>query len=885
MHEPRDAEPTAEDLERIRLANRLAVERIRSARLSVVERRTQRQLTESISLDWVTPYAEMLDVARQGRTGDPVFTGPAAYWNRRYGKDWPIHQTEQELALLRAPSRILCATALDAIALVSGVSAYVIGSGYTYRIAKTDRESPVTDQFVRKLQGVVDDILEANDWEGSGQPGVEVEAFWRSLEDGEFLIRNHPQDDGTTEFRLVEPEQLTQPPGSNYYDWLYGVCTDPRDVQQPLAYWIQYGDSPSEGDEVEPELVTHFRRNGRRNQKRGLPDFTFQAYDVLATAGRLRLSLGGTSAKQASIEYVMEHESAVQEDVQAFRDAEADYTVQDPLTGQTSGARRWRRTEGLDIPKGQRYVDGPGPTHAEAHLSILQACQRGAVSRWNGFEWLISANASSNNLPQDLSAESPFVRRVLQEQKRYTRAFRKPVWAALEHWVRTRGFVADGRAWTWDEITREVDLLVEAPSPETRNKQEESQRALSEIEAGVDSPQRFMQSQARDPEQIAADLKAWEAMKPQPAAPQPLPNGQQAGGVDQGEEDGGDPLAVLESLEGEGGDGLRELLEGFTGTVKDKSGRTYHYVNGKRTKAAHVDARRTAHADVEAAVSAAVADPSKVTPAGLKKLAGHLQTLTKDKLQAMARDLRTKAGGTKAQLAGRLLEQIRAGRGQPPATDGPPVLPKVSKAAVSPEASAAMAELFPGRKPADVWAAANATNGADVNAVLDKDGVLTIRANSGAGGSLRQFYRRGKQVVCKNDHFEWNKDAPEAGGLTGTDVFVNQVKALKALGVNKIVTYAAGRPGSQFNGYTTWPKLGYDGTIPKAVFQKLPADVRGGMGDSRSVLKLMSVPGGPEAWKAGGRSMAMHFDLADDSPNMQALARYVAARRAKAGAA
>lgn len=508
MAEPNELK--RQELRERRLANALSLEEIRASRLAAVAHREKRrrQLTEAASLDWVSPYSDMLDRFRPN--SDPVFSGSTNYWNRRYGKNWPVFQTEQELAILRAPARLMLATNDYAIGLVNGISAYVIGVGYTYRPAKRRKESTIPPEVLEALQGIVDEILEANEWKGGEQPGIEDECFWRSLEDGEFGVVEYPQSDGLTEFRIFEPEQLTQPPGSNYYDWLFGVCTDPEDVQKPLAYWLQWGDSPGEGEEYPPDRITHFRRNGRRGQKRGLTDFCFGHYDRMNLANNLLLNLGDTATQQASIPYVMEHETATQAEVQTMRDDMADFMEVETPSGASVPVKKSRRGMGQDIPKGQKYVDGPGAPYSDKHLAILDACLRGAVARWNGFEWLISANAGNNNLPVDLSAESPFVRRVLKEQNRYTGAFKKPVWRAVEHYVRTRGLRALARDWTWEEIAKEVDLLVKAPSPQTRNRLEEAQIASIEIPMGVDSRQSYMQTQGRDPDQIEADNQAWQ---------------------------------------------------------------------------------------------------------------------------------------------------------------------------------------------------------------------------------------------------------------------------------------------------------------------------------------------------------------------------------------
>ena len=186
------ADPTRDDWRRLRAENRLARERLESARLTAATRHQERRgrLLESLSLDWVTPYADLLDRFRSA--SDPILAGPSSAWQRRQGRNYPIYQTEQELNLLRAPARLLVATSGYAQGLLSGLTSYVIGSGYTYRVAKKTRESEAPDELVREVQRVVDDFLRRNQWYGGEQPGMEEELFERSVEDGEFALVDTP---------------------------------------------------------------------------------------------------------------------------------------------------------------------------------------------------------------------------------------------------------------------------------------------------------------------------------------------------------------------------------------------------------------------------------------------------------------------------------------------------------------------------------------------------------------------------------------------------------------------------------------------------------------------------------------------------------------------
>lgn len=493
--------------QQLRWQNRVTVETRRQRRLGLIEKHEQlrQRLMESMSFDWVGAYADILD---QFRTRDPLNPGVSTKWQRDKGRNYPFYQTEQQLNILRAPSRILCGANGYAIGLVEGLTSYVIGSGYTYRIAPEKAYAEdCPKELVDAVQQVVDKTLERNQWHGGEEPGMEEELFGRSLEDGEFVLVHTPRKDGWTDFRTAEPEQLTQPPADvleDDQDGLFGVVTPKDDVQCKLGYWLYWGDSSADGEMYQPEQITHLRRNVKRSMKRGLPDFCFDTYDALDLASKLRTNLSDAAAQQAAIVGIRQHDVNTQVEIQAFVDNQAEWEEPD-LYGNQVPTRRFKRGEWEDVPKGLNYVPGPGAQNAPQHIQVLQACLRGAGVRWNAPEWLCSGDASNNNYASSLTAESPFVRTVLRRQTAYKHAFKAAIWYAVEHYCRTNGIRAAGRTYDWGTVSKLVCLLVEAPSPETRNKLEESQRAQIEIPLGVDSRQAYVQRQGRDWDQVLQD--------------------------------------------------------------------------------------------------------------------------------------------------------------------------------------------------------------------------------------------------------------------------------------------------------------------------------------------------------------------------------------------
>lgn len=584
---PADA---AAQLAQTRAANELLAEQMRYRRLHRAKERME------ASLDWVTPYIDLVDRFRR----DPAFAGPAGAWMRRYGRDYPIYQTEQELGTYRAGARVLLSTNSYAIGYQEGLTSYVIGAGYTYRAtARPDArlDEAALEPLAKACQATIDEFCRREQWYGGEQPGLEEELFWRSCEDGEWFLAHYAVDGGRTTVRVVEPEQVTAPSYGDPREWSFGVQADPDDAQTPLGYFVFWGDTPADGEEWGTEDLIHFRRNVKRSMKRGLTDYCFDAYDGMQLAGRLTMNMSDAAAQQAAIVGIREHESADKEQIQEFVDGEAEFTTADSFnTGTQTPNRYYRRGHWEDIQKGLKYAAGPLATNSPIHVQVLAACLRGAGRRWNPPEWLTSGDASNNNYASSLTAESPFVRRVLRAQRGGKEAHVRTMLIVLRNRCDAGRLIAAGRAWSWDEVCELIEVQAEAPSPIVRNKLEESQRAALEIPLGVDSRQRYAQEQGRDWHQIEQDNEEYQDAHGGDGQPLPLPA------------PGGKPPAIADRPPGfdrPESELLEEAAnkEGYTGTKTDSLGREYHYVNGKRVASAkEVEAAKKGQGDAAAAV-------------------------------------------------------------------------------------------------------------------------------------------------------------------------------------------------------------------------------------------------------------------------------------------
>lgn len=550
----------ANELRESRIHNKLAVERIRAVNLANVEKRLGKQsLMESTMLfDWVTPYSDMLD--RMRRT-EPFMFGPSAVWNRRWGRNYPIFQSENELNLIRAPARILCCTNSYAIGLMEALTSYVVGLGFTHTAQAKETAWDCPPDLPGAVQVVIDRFHERNQWFGGELPSLEEELFWRSREDGEFFLMHFPDwQTGDVDVRTSEPEQITAKPGSDPREWMFGIHTDPDDTQNPNAYWVYWGENPSDGEEVDCEWMTHYRANSKRSIKRGLTDFCFDSLDTFTFASRLRNNLADAAAQQAAIVGITQYDSGKAEDITAALTGDlnaSDYQQTDPLTGVLENVKRYRGGEWEHIPKGQQYVAGPTAQSQPIHLQVLDACLQGAGVRWNAPDWTVAGKSSQMAAyTASMVAESPFVKTGTRKQKTYGEAYKRSDWIAVRVWCDVHGGIyAAGRMYSYDEVRKLIDINVEGHTLETRNKLEESQRAAIEIPLGTDSRQRYAASQDRDFDQISQDNEDYQAQTGGAGTGLPLP-GDDAKLELPGQQltpDKKKPGAALESREGKKG--------------------------------------------------------------------------------------------------------------------------------------------------------------------------------------------------------------------------------------------------------------------------------------------------------------------------------------------
>lgn len=508
----------------------------------------RRQLRESYD-DWPSDYLELL--TREFRDWAPL--GVPGVAGRRHGRLWPLYRTEQELRLLREPSRTVAATNPYAIGLIDAVCSYVIGTGYTYTVqVRGDDQYP---GLAAGLQRIVDEFLLRNQFGGNDsgeirladadrdageQPSFEEEGFKRTCIDGDLIAEAFPNDDGTTDVRVVEPDQMTAPPSGiefevngrcmvttgNFETEGFGVISPKDDAQNPIAYYIQRGDTVADGDVVGTDRITHIRSNVWRTSKRGVPDILLDTLDAVRLANTLRGNLGEGAAQQAAIASITQHQSGSRDEIQSYNNELGDYERKRSGTDRFEWVRRYLRGEHIALGAGDQFVQGPGANNAVAHVSVLQALLRAFAVRWCGAEWLASGDSSNNNYASSLVANNHFVVAIKRRQKTLRSAYGMIVARALRHFVQTRGSLRIGeRVYPAELILAVASIMVTVPDPTSVDPLQMTQKFQIECQNKVIDPKTWAEKSGYDWDQVKRNWLLFREEFPDAGTPLSVPPG------------------------------------------------------------------------------------------------------------------------------------------------------------------------------------------------------------------------------------------------------------------------------------------------------------------------------------------------------------------------
>jgi hypothetical protein len=443
-----------------------------------------------------------------------VYTG--LYSDREGGRNGVTIRNEQDLTLIRGAARAICDVSVHAKCALNNLANYCISGGIAYDVRdRTDGPRPAdyrkTD-VAKAAHSIVAEFLERTGW---GSASKRKRILKRKHRDGELFARLTAQG-GVCDVRILEPALITQPI-STAEEWLFGIQTDPDDVESILQYHVQW--SPQSTDDVPPERMCHWRVNVDDNVKRGLSDF-YPVELYLSRASKLLRNTAGGAAVLAAIAAIIEHPvGTTQGAVESFR-AGSNYnqrTEGTPKGGRQQYLQKYNEASFVHVPQGQKYAGSPLGTAGvgEAMVVIEQAVLRAVACNWSMPEYMISGDASNNNYASILEAGTPFTLFVESIQADIADEDRELLWKVLRIAYdagRLKGFGS------WEETKAALEINIEAPQVTKGTKPEETNRRKTLRDEGVLSVRTWAAQEGLDYEQETANGAARVVEQPSDSA-------------------------------------------------------------------------------------------------------------------------------------------------------------------------------------------------------------------------------------------------------------------------------------------------------------------------------------------------------------------------------
>jgi SPP1 gp7 family putative phage head morphogenesis protein len=224
---------------------------------------------------------------------------------------------------------------------------------------------------------------------------------------------------------------------------------------------------------------------------------------------------------------------------------------------------------------------------------------------------------------------------------------------------------------------------------------------------------------------------------------------------------------------------------------------------------------------------------------------------------------------------------------KPPKKLKPPK-PKPSRAkiTVSPEDEKFLSDAFGGRKVTkeEVAELAGALDDAEViisvernpqSLGIDADVIINVSVDGpGYGGDTLITLKGKKGDVSLTDLFV---DKSKRGKGIGTEFASRQVEQARKLGFD-VQLFAEGSFQGELNGYYTWPRLGFDGPLPKGWLKNAGKrglkEVPEFAKEAKNVSDLMRTPEGREFWKRWGSPLRLKMDTKPGSQGLRVLQEY-----------
>lgn len=413
----------------------------------------------------------------------------------------------------RAQSRLLATAITMANAIMDNLENYTIGGGFQYKarsrtsVVSGEHVVNMDSALVSMVQKDIEDFCELNNWNAGG---LENEIHNRTRRDGEDFIALYKTRHGI-EARLINAEHFKAPHGQTRdledrlktahfpSSWKYGVHTPEHDLQQALGYFAVWNESqtswsyfPAENWHTAREfgsgVMHHIKRNVDRKVKRGMSDFYPVARQIVDDAKLNRNTVSGAAA-QASIAWIEEFKQGfTRSDIMKSEQSGSDGKIvkRDSMGGMRNEYRRsYGGATKLVMSYGKDFKPGPMSGNREGGFGLVGALAARRIGiRWAMPEYMISGDASNNNLASAVVSEGPFTKAREKDQRFYAMHFREIMWKMLDCHV-TSGRYSRYGVRSLEALKSRIAIEVVAPEVADRDRKAEAESNEIYLEQGV----------------------------------------------------------------------------------------------------------------------------------------------------------------------------------------------------------------------------------------------------------------------------------------------------------------------------------------------------------------------------------------------------------------
>lgn len=464
--------------------------------------------------DFIDPREFMYDDPSFGYGGSGSLCAmPSRPDDRDDGKFLPYYQHEMDLAMIRGISRSVVAISPNGKGMIDTLANYVIGKGFTFTVVPEEDQEP-PDAILKDVQAVLKETLEKNKFTNN----LDREIFLRGIEDGESINPIEQGKDGLAEILQIEPDDLSEPRNagsmSDYAwetmgihpagvpSWSFGVFTDRRRPDMPLAYHVCFGCGGMDYEIYPANRLEHYRRNVSRRAKRGVGDFYQVWRNLLKSLNLTDATVSGETVRE-KIAYIQQlPKGTTGQQAAGLVTDQANGLRRIPAKGGGFQQVRTRRIQNGSIetiPNGMEMKDGPGTNRTDFPINLGSFVLRNAGVRWSMPEYMANGDASNANLASSMTAESPFVKACEAEQETCAEVFVCLLWKCIGVAIQSGALKTGGLK--IEDLKKLIRIKADPPAVATRDMLKLAQTHAIQIDKGLLSKETAITEEGHDPKE------------------------------------------------------------------------------------------------------------------------------------------------------------------------------------------------------------------------------------------------------------------------------------------------------------------------------------------------------------------------------------------------